>query len=492
MLTSNVPAARVRSINAASVEPDGDYVLYWMIAFRRANDNFSLQRAVEWAKQLKKPLVVLEALRSDYPWASQRLHRFIIEGMADNAEDFEKKPVLYYPYVEPDHGAGKGLLQSLASRACLVVSDDFPAFFLPRMVERAREQVGQRFELVDSNGLLPMRAAEKVYARAFDFRRFLQSELLPHLAETPVRDPLSRAKLKTLTSLPSQIQERWPRAQLTTLLKDGIKTLPVDQTVGAVDTVGGSGAASARLKRFLRSQLEKYGERNQPEEEATSGLSPYLHFGHISSHRIFDAVIRQTAWTPSCVAEKATGSAQGWWGMEPEVETFLDQLITWRELGYNMCWQRPDYDQYESLPAWAQQTLREHAADKRPHVYDWEQFNEATTHDALWNAAQRQLVREGHMHNYLRMLWGKKILEWSPTPRDALETMIDLNNRYALDGRNPNSYSGIFWILGRYDRAWGPERPIFGKIRYMSSDNTARKLKVKQYLRRYSAAGTLF
>jgi deoxyribodipyrimidine photo-lyase len=172
--------------------------------------------------------------------------------------------------------------------------------------------------------------------------------------------------------------------------------------------------------------------------------------------------------------------------MSGAAESFLDELVTWRELGFNMCWQRPDYDQYESLPAWAQQTLEEHSSDLRPVVYTLDQLQSATTHDALWNAAQTQLVTEGRMHNYLRMLWGKKILEWSATPRDALASMIELNNRFAVDGRNPNSYSGIFWVLGRYDRAWGPERPIFGKIRYMTSENTARKLKLSNYLRSYS------
>jgi len=164
----------------------------------------------------------------------------------------------------------------------------------------------------------------------------------------------------------------------------------------------------------------------------------------------------------------------------------LDELITWREIGYNMCWQRDDYDQYDSLPNWAKQTLAEHADDERPELYDLDDFERARTHDPLWNAAQIQLVREGRIHNYLRMLWGKKILEWSASPQDALAIMIELNNKYALDGRNPNSYSGIFWVLGRYDRAWGPERPIFGKIRYMSSDSTARKVRVGNYLKQYA------
>jgi deoxyribodipyrimidine photo-lyase len=166
-------------------------------------------------------------------------------------------------------------------------------------------------------------------------------------------------------------------------------------------------------------------------------------------------------------------------------EGFLDQLVTWRELGFNMCSKRDDFERYESLPDWAQTTLAEHASDPRQFNYTLDEFAQAETHDPLWNAAQRQLIREGKIHNYLRMLWGKKILEWSATPQDSLAVMIELNNRFALDGRDPNSYSGIFWILGRYDRAWGPERPIFGKIRYMSSDNTARKLDVTKYLEKH-------
>ena len=171
------------------------------------------------------------------------------------------------------------------------------------------------------------------------------------------------------------------------------------------------------------------------------------------------------------------------------MESFLDEAVTWREVGFNMCSHRDDYDQFESLPDWAQKTLNDHASDPRPQLYSLAQLEASETHDPLWNAAQRQLVREGRMHNYLRMLWGKKILQWSPSPREALATLIDLNNKYAVDGRNPNSYSGIFWTLGRYDRPWGPVRPIFGTIRYMTSENTAKKLKLKGYLERYGARG---
>jgi deoxyribodipyrimidine photo-lyase len=200
---------------------------------------------------------------------------------------------------------------------------------------------------------------------------------------------------------------------------------------------------------------------------------------------VLHAVLRKEGWSPEDLSGRTSGSRTGWWGLSSPAEAFLDQLITWRELGFVFCLHREDYDRYESLPGWARETLQRHTRDRRSHIYGPEEFKDAKTHDPLWNAAQGQLLREGCVHNYLRMLWGKKILEWTATPRDALAIMIELNNRFALDGRDPNSYSGIFWILGRHDRAWGPERPIFGKIRYMSSQSTERKLRVKNYVRTY-------
>ena len=172
--------------------------------------------------------------------------------------------------------------------------------------------------------------------------------------------------------------------------------------------------------------------------------------------------------------------------MGEAAEAFLDQLITWRELGFNMCRLQKDYDQFGSLPGWAIKTLHEHKKDPRPYLYPPDALEMAESHDALWNAAQTQLLEEGRIHNYLCMIWGKKILEWTASPEESLGVMIELNNKYALDGRDPNSYSGIFWVLGRYDRAWGPERPIFGKVRFMSSKNTLRKLKARDYMRKYA------
>ncbi len=401
----------------------------------------------------------------------------------------ERKRVTYYPYVEPRPSAGKGLLAALAAPACVVVSDDFPGFFLPHMYQAAARHIPVRFELVDSNGLLPLRAAEKVFKRAYDFRRFLQKHLADHLDDLPEPDPLVGQRLLAPPAIAARITRRWPTAVLGagSSLPALVSDLPIDHTVAPSQIRGGTVMGQKTLRSFMAKKLQRYAhQRNQPQEDVASGLSPYLHAGHLASHQVFAEITACDGWSRVKLAQKANGSAQGWWGASEPAESFLDQLITWRELGYNMCWQRHDYDQYESLPEWAKKSLGKHAADPREFVYSLQNFERAETHDPLWNAAQTQLVREGRIHNYLRMLWGKKVLEWSARPQEALQVLIELNNKYALDGRDPNSYSGIFWCLGRYDRAWGPERPIYGSVRYMSSENTARKVRVKDYVRQYA------
>lgn len=488
---SSVPEIRIRSANSSPVRQSKDFVLYWMIGSRRTTWNFALDRAVEWAEKLRKPLVILEALCCGYPWASDRMHRFVIDEMAENACRFEGTDVLYYPNLELTPNAGKGLLAALASRACVVVTDEFPCFFLPRMVASAARRVSVLMEVVDSNGLLPIRQAEKAFPTAHAFRRFLQRELPRHLMDFPKANALLNTRLSKAKHLPREIIKRWPKASLQ-LLNSGERVLAgisLDHGISPVDARGGSTVAQTLLRDFLRNKLSTYAEaRNEPALRATSELSPYLHFGHISVHQIFSEITKQEGWSPTHLAVRAKGSRSGWWGTSPAIEAFLDQVITWRELGFNCCQMQEGYDQFESLPAWALKTLRQHARDERSHVYSLEQFERAMTHDSLWNAAQTQLVREGRIHNYLRVLWGKKIIEWTRTPQKALEIMIGLNNKFALDGRDPNSYSGIFWCLGRYDRPWGPERPVFGKVRYMSSENTARKLNVHEYIRNYSSS----
>jgi deoxyribodipyrimidine photo-lyase len=487
-----VPAIRIRDLNKGTARPDGGYVLYWMTANRRTRNNFSLQRALEWCTQLNRPLLVFEALRIGYRWASDRMHRFVLQGMADNRRALKDLPVRYYAYVEPEQGHGAGLLERLAADAAVVVTDDFPCFFLPAMLRLVSGRLDVKLETVDSNGLLPMRAADRVYPTAYAFRRFLQKELPAHFGGFPKPAPFQGLRLPVPPQIPRDVLDRWSEAgaRLLEATTTALSALPIDHDVGPACFDGGAVAAEARLSRFLQEGLPRYAEeRSQPESDAASGLSPYLHFGHVSVHEVFTRLVESEGWSPDAVSSDTKGAREGWWGMSANAESFLDELITWRELGYNMCWQRSDYDRFESLPDWALATLAEHEADERPYIYALEELESAGTHDELWNAAQRQLVREGRMHNYLRMLWGKKVLEWSETPREAAATLIHLNNKYAVDGRDPNSYSGIFWCLGRYDRPWGPERPIFGKVRYMSSQNTRRKFNVTCYLKRY-AAGT--
>ncbi|MCA9774098.1 MAG: deoxyribodipyrimidine photolyase, partial [Myxococcales bacterium] len=232
---SAVPPARVLAMNDAPARPEGEFVLYWMTAFRRTNWNFSLDRAIAWCRELHRPLVVLEALRCDYPWAGDRLHAFILQGMADNERALGARPVTYYPYVEAERGAGKGLVAALSAKACVVVTDDFPCFMLPRMTASAAKQCRVRMEAVDSNGLLPMRSTPSAFPTAYAFRRYSQRALPGHLVERPRADPFAGEPLPRPKAPPADLVARWPRADPGAWLRE-IGTLPIDHDVGPVAT----------------------------------------------------------------------------------------------------------------------------------------------------------------------------------------------------------------------------------------------------------------
>jgi deoxyribodipyrimidine photo-lyase len=477
-----VLALRRRALNAAPLRRDADFVLYWMVAARRPHDNFALDHAVRLAAELDRPLLVLEGLRADYPYASDRHHAFVVAGMSDNAKHFAGTSATYRSYVEPWAGAGRGLVETLAARACAVITDDFPTFFLPRMVTAVGARLPVCTEAIDGHGLMPLAVPEKAALTAAIFRRWVQRWVPEHLDDVPSPDPLRSVSLPPMTIPPEGLAPQWAFG-----VPADLSTLPIDHRVAPVDLPGGFVAAEARLERFLETGLGHYIDgRNHPDEDAPSRLSAALHFGHVSPHRIFRRLIENARWSPVRIDPKAAGTRAGFWGFDEATEAWLDQLLVWRELGANVCRHQASDDLWTTLPAWARDTLTRHASDRRTHVYDLAEFEGARTHDPLWNAAQRQLVREGYIHNYLRMLWGKKILEWSAHPQDALRIMRVLNDRWALDGRDPNSECGIAWVLGRHDHPWPPERPVFGTVRFMSSDNTVRKVHVKQYLRRYA------
>lgn len=485
-----VPAERVRALNDAPVRPERGYVLHWMLAARRVRSSPSLERAAELARELGRPLAVLEPLHLDDPYASDRHHAFAAQGMADTARRLAGR-VRYLPFVERARGEGEALLEALAARACAVVTDDFPTVPVAGRLAGAAAALDVRLEAVDGSAVVPFRLAGRDFATAHAYRRFLQRALPAWLDRLPAPDPLARLPRVRAASLPREALRRWPAAAPADLARPArlLAALPIDHAIPAVGARGGAEEGERRLRTFLAGGLDRYAERrNVPDEDAGSGLSPWLHHGHLSTFDVVRAVLRREGWTAPAVAPRIVGARAGWWGLAAPAEAFLDELVTWRELAFVTCAARADHAEYASLPGWARATLGRHAADRRPVAYGRDDLSAARTHDALWNAAQRQLVAEGRIHGYLRMLWGKKVLEWSASPEEALATLLDLNDRFALDGRDPCSVAGIAWCLGRYDRPWGPERPIFGTIRYMSSRNTARKVAVKRYLARFGGS----
>ncbi|MCH2100353.1 MAG: deoxyribodipyrimidine photolyase [Planctomycetes bacterium] len=479
--------------------PESQYILYWLTATRRLERNHALDQALDWCTKLNKPLVILESLRSDYRWSCPRHHRVLLDAMAEHIAAIDPCKIRYYPYVEHEAGAGKGLLAAMAQDAAVVVTDRHPGFHFPAMLEAARKQLKVRFEVVESVGLLPLDVAPGPLPSAYVLRRRMQKNLANWLGRTAADDPLTaytwgRAKIRP------QIEARWPEAtteELAPAMRLESK-IPLAYEVPVTNWCGGTRPARALLDRFIEEQLPRYGERRM-EATPTSGLSMALHYGFLCPSTILDATLASSDTSRAHIlpelakrANLSRGSRAGWWGLSEQVETFLDQLVTWRELGHRFADQNPDCERYGSQPSWAVATLDSHRADAREFAYTREQFEQARTHDPLWNAAQRCLVREGWMPNYLRMLWGKNLLTWSQDPEEAWELLFHLNNLYALDGRDPNSMRGITWVFGRFDRPFGPERPVTGKLRPMSSVNTKRKMALGEFLDRFNKVERLF
>ena len=481
--TQPTPPTRISPLNDRPANPDGSYVLYWMTASRRAGWNHSLDHAVALARSWDRPLVVLEGLGLRYPHPSPRHHRFILDGMAVNAERLRARGVTVVNHVEQAPGDAHGLMHTLSAHACAVVTDLTATPFLRRMAGLAARVPVQSVS-VDSIGLLPLSASERAYPTAHAFRRHLHRVLPAHLAAGPRPDPTADTPLPRDPDLPDL--SAWSLACPADLAGEDLSHLPLDHAVAAVKERGGPAAAEACWRAFLDAGVDAYADgRNHPDADGASGLSPYLHHGHISVHQVLAELGEANDWSPAVLTPGGRGSRTGWWGLPPGAEAFLDQVVTWREVGQVLAWPVPEAHTWATLPPWARATLEAHAADPRPEQYTLDQLEQARTNDPVWNAAQRQLVGTGRMHNYLRMLWGKKVLQWSVSPQEALRTLLYLNDKYALDGRDPNTLAGVGWVFGRFDRAWGPERPVFGKVRYMTSANTARKLRLRRYLARW-------
>ncbi len=439
---------RARPLNSAPVRPTGDYVLYWCQMNRRVDANQALDYAVELANQLHLPVQFYEGLTYSYPYASDRFHRFILEGVPETAQRLASLGIGYTFYLRRRPSDPNDVLYRLAARAAAVVTDDYPTFLAARHNASVVPKLDVACYAVDASCIVPMACFEKREYAAYTIRPKIHKLLPSYLWPPP--------PVKVTRRFPPRPSE-FHTPVTTTNIAALIASCDIDHTVPpSVSIPGGRLAAQKQLAHFLQHGLARYAaESNQPSAHATSGLSPYLHFGHISALEV-------------ALAAKSS----------PE---FLEQLIVRRELAFNCARFTPRLDSLHVLPGWARETMRRHRRDRRHPVYTTEQFERAATHDALWNATQQELLTRGVIHGYYRMYWGKKIVEWSSTYSGALRTMIYLHDRYALDGRDPNAYTNILWCFGLHDRPW-PERPIFGTIRSMTLAGMRRKTNVDAYI----------
>jgi len=435
-------------------DASGKCVVYWMQRAERAFDNPALDVAIYAANALELPVVVYFAGISNFPHANLRHYIFLNEGLRDVAHDVKQRNVSFVLRNAPreDH------LKLFADvHAAMVVGDENPMREPERWRAEMAKKIGVPFWTVDADVIVPSKRFEKAQYAAYTMRGRLW-KMVPEYLE-----PSDQPKAKHAWKKPRGFVEDDVQEDMTA----GWKHL--DRSVcAAPDLRGGAHAAQARLKHFVTKQLRDYAKkRNRPELDGTSMLSPYLHYGHISPLTIYLAV---------------EGAAEKDKALRESADSFLDELVTWRELCVNYAKYNPHYDDPECAEEWARKTIAAHAHDKRDPEYSVQQMERAETYDELWNAAQRQMVRYGWMHNFMRMYWAKKVLEWSPDNATAMKTLIYLNDKYFLDGRDPGGYAGIAWaIYGKFDRPWG-ERKIFGKIRYMSAASTGRKFDSKAYI----------
>jgi deoxyribodipyrimidine photo-lyase len=455
---SSDPRVTVR--RPGSPDPNGRCVVYWMQRSQRALDNPALDVAVEVADALQQPVVIFFAPIPFYPHANLRHYTFLAQGIPDIAERARRRGIGFVFRTYPEHSLPKFCDDVKAS---IVIGDENPMREPRHWREVAAKKLSVPLWTVDADVIVPSKLLEKEQYAARIIRPRLQQRL-EQFSATPANP---RAKLewqspRSLAALPDDgsidITEHW---------KD------LDRSVKPVDSFrGGTSEALRLLASFVKHKLGRYPENHgKPEVEGTSRLSPYLHFGHIGPHTVLHAVRKS----------KAPQSAK---------DDYIDQFLTWRELSINFVHFNPLYDSIESAPDWAHKTLAAHVGDPRPVLYSPEQLEFAHTHDDLWNAAQLQMLHAGWMHNYMRMYWAKKILEWSPSPAVAYQTALYLNDKYFLDGRDPDGYAGVAWAIGgKFDRPWF-DRPIFGTIRWMSGDAARKKFDADQYIRRmYDLAG---
>jgi deoxyribodipyrimidine photo-lyase len=447
-MTPTAMDERVRALNQQPIRPGGRYILYWCRWNRRAASNHALLYAAEVANRMKLPLVCFERLSCAYPTASDRFHTFVLQGIPEMQARLRQLGAGYIFQLPRRKTTSDPKLRAVIAGAAAVVTDD---------CLRATPRLDVQLHAVDSSCIVPMsKIPQRSYA-AYSIRPKIH-RLLPEFLR-----PVPAVKLRfpcreTFDDLHTEVTAG--------NIAELVASCEIDHSVRPSPTFqGGRKAAEKNLRRFLDHRLRRYArDKNEPSAHATSELSPYLHYGHISSLEVALAV-NEHAKEHKLIADE-----------------FLEELIVRRELSFNFARYADRYDTLDTLPNWAQKTIAAHRKDTRDPVYTREQFEAAATHDDLWNATQKELTLRGKIHGYYRMFWGKKILEWSAHAGDALATMLYLHDRYALDGDDPNTYTNILWCFGLHDRPW-PERPIYGTIRSMVRSGMERKTDVDAYIR---------
>ena len=431
----------------------GLYVLYWMQQSQRAEYNHALEYAVQQANALGQGVLVGFGLMDDYPGANLRHYTFMLEGLLETQASFAKQGIK----MIIQRGSPADVALNLGRKASLIVCDrgylSYQKIWRAQVARSATCPVVQ----VESEVVVPI---EVVSNKAEYAARTIRPKIYKHLNDYLV--PLKSGVVEK-SSLDLKISS-------LNLKKVGavLHKLPLDCSVAAVTRFfkGGTSQGKAKFDEFIEKRLGHYVDnRNQPQTDDISHMSPYLHFGQLSPLYL---ALRIKA------AENRLKEAQ---------DAYLEELIVRRELAMNFVHYTPHYDSFTCLPQWAQKTLNQHQKDPREYLYTRSRLEAAETHDAYWNAAMREMKITGFMHNYMRMYWGKKILEWSKTPEHAFQTMLSINNKYFLDGRDPNSYTGVLWVFGLHDRAWF-ERPVFGKIRYMAASGLERKCDIRGYVKK--------
>jgi deoxyribodipyrimidine photo-lyase len=434
--------------NRAAVDAGGEAVVYWMQRAQRADDNAALDLAIEIGNELDKPVVVFFGLVPFYPHGNWRHYRFLADGLPELAAGLARRRVGFVLRRHPDHALARFLDDV---RPCLVVGDENPLREPEQWRRKVAERLRVRLVTVDADVVVPSRLFEREQPGAYTLRPRLRA-LLPRFL-MPSSAPVARRRFRA----PPVLARLDPRAPIL----DGFA---IDRSVAPVATPGGRAAAVATLHSFVAERLDGYGrDRNLPELDATSRLSAYLHFGQLG---------------PREVALEVRASA----APRADRDAFLEQLIVRRELAINFVRCNQDYDRLHGCAEWARRTLRAHARDRRPWILDEARAAAGESPDPLWNAAQRQMLEQGFMHSYLRMYWAKKLLEWSPSPERAFELAVAWNDRWQLDGRDPNGYAGIAWAIGgKHDRPW-PERAVFGHVRSMTLGSTSKKFDARRYI----------